>query len=933
MADINLSAILGAGVLPTGTGFRRLTTGVEDAAVVGETGTGNVMRAISPTTTGTLNAQAVVASGNITGLNLSGTNTGDQTLVGLGGQPLDATLTALAAANWALNSVPLATGADTVAQTTFAINTFLARASTGNLAAKAITDFGLSLVDDADAPTARATLVLGNVENTALSTWGGSANLTTVGTIGTGVWSGTAILPTKGGTGLTTYAAGDLPYASAVNTLAKLPVSTNGFVLTLVAGLPAWAAAASGGVTAVSIAPANGITGTSSGGATPALTIILGAIAPTTIVASGAISSGGLLSSLNGALGTTAGNTLDIFRSYGSVTNGLNLYHRLNRISAGSDWTTAAIDIYRKTDSTEQQFIRFKQDGSSIAFGAGGVESITFTSVGGASFSNNISANSIAAGSSTFTGNLTALQNFVSSTSAVVLSTTGAGTVYLRPNGTGSTTGQVFLNSSGELYTQNAGAVGTQQIIRGMSWNNGVMRWREVLEAGAQYAFYAYDSSGINPTLAMTLSSVVAGVTNRLTLPGEVNCATVIASSTITCAGTLYGSNIAASPSDLTKHISLWGTGYGFSVTGNRLNLVAPATAGVYSVINGVDYLAVTASGAVVTGTLTASNTITSSQNFQSSSAAVVVGTTGVGTVYSRPNGVSSAAGESQLLNNGALRLFPSSSGGLEVYAQAGYGSTSVISSGSNSAYAFFNNATSGELARITAAADTFYIGTGNTAAIRAQFSSTAASITVPTTITGGDLTVDRAGTSGGIIVSTSATIVADIRWATSGSLRWIFRKDGTAETGANAGSDFAISCRTDAGAGLFTALSIVRSTGAVSVYDGVGQSEVGYRKVPITAQNAAYTFVASDSGKCRAHTDTTAYSYTVNTAVHAAGDVLTILNDTGTGAITIVQGASVTLYLAGTTTTGNRTVAVRGMATIFMASGTVGYVSGPGVT
>jgi len=34
---------------------------------------------------------------------------------------------------------------------------------------------------------------LGSVENTAISTWGGSTNLLTVGTIGTGIWQGTAI--------------------------------------------------------------------------------------------------------------------------------------------------------------------------------------------------------------------------------------------------------------------------------------------------------------------------------------------------------------------------------------------------------------------------------------------------------------------------------------------------------------------------------------------------------------------------------------------------------------------------------------------------------------------------------------------------------------------------------------------------------------------
>jgi hypothetical protein len=61
-------------------------------------------------------------------------------------QPVDATLTALAGANWAANALPIGSGADTVAQVTFGVNTFPARASTGNLVAKAITDEALSLL-------------------------------------------------------------------------------------------------------------------------------------------------------------------------------------------------------------------------------------------------------------------------------------------------------------------------------------------------------------------------------------------------------------------------------------------------------------------------------------------------------------------------------------------------------------------------------------------------------------------------------------------------------------------------------------------------------------------------------------------------------------------------------------------------------------------
>lgn len=87
---------------------------------------------------------------------------------------------------------------------------------------------------------------LGNVENTALSTWAGSTNITTVGTVATGTWSATAIGATKGGTGQTTYATGDILYASAANTLSKLAAGTNGHVLTLAAGVPTWAAPAGG---------------------------------------------------------------------------------------------------------------------------------------------------------------------------------------------------------------------------------------------------------------------------------------------------------------------------------------------------------------------------------------------------------------------------------------------------------------------------------------------------------------------------------------------------------------------------------------------------------------------------------------------------------------------------------------------------------------
>lgn len=114
------------------------------------------------------------------------------------------------------------------------------------------------------------------------------------------------------------------------------------------------------------------------------------------------------------------------------------------------------------------------------------------------------------------------------------------------------------------------------------------------------------------------------------------------------------------------------------------------------------------------------------------------------------------------------------------------------------------------------------------------------------------------------------------------------------------------------------------------ATYNG---TEIGFRGVPITDQNANYTFVADDAGKARRKTGTTAYTYTVNNNVHQAGDVLCAINTGASANLTIAAGTGVTLQLAGTTTTGNRTVPPGGIAYIFMQSPSLGLVSGPGVT
>lgn len=88
----------------------------------------------------------------------------------------------------------------------------------------------------------RSDLGLGSVEDISLSTWPGSANITTLGTITTGVWNGSTIGAAWGGTGLSSYAVGDMLYANGAASLARLASAASGNVLRAagVGSAPAW---------------------------------------------------------------------------------------------------------------------------------------------------------------------------------------------------------------------------------------------------------------------------------------------------------------------------------------------------------------------------------------------------------------------------------------------------------------------------------------------------------------------------------------------------------------------------------------------------------------------------------------------------------------------------------------------------------------------
>jgi hypothetical protein len=126
---------------------------------------------------------------------------------------------------------------------------------------------------------------------------------------------------TAGGTGQTTYATGDLLYASATNTLSKLAAGTNGYVLTLASGVPTWAAS-TGGVTSFSagttgFTPNTGTTGAITLAGTLATTN--GGTGLTTFTSGGAVYATSTSVLATGTLPNTAGGTgqSSAFTQYG----------------------------------------------------------------------------------------------------------------------------------------------------------------------------------------------------------------------------------------------------------------------------------------------------------------------------------------------------------------------------------------------------------------------------------------------------------------------------------------------------------------------------------------------------------------------------------------------------------------------------------------
>ena len=131
------------------------------------------------------------------------------------------------------------------------------------------------------------------------------------------------------------------------------------------------------------------------------------------------------------------------------------------------------------------------------------------------------------------------------------------------------------------------------------------------------------------------------------------------------------------------------------------------------------------------------------------------------------------------------------------------------------------------------------------------------------------------------------------------------------------------------------TTTGTASSTGDITIAAGtlvtgtVEDSKGDVRSIPANSQSSAHVATAADAGKA---IYISTGGVTINNSVFSAGDAVTIINNSGSDQ-TITQGSGVTIHNAADAATGNRTLAGRGMATLWFADASTAYISGAGLS
>jgi hypothetical protein len=131
-------------------------------------------------------------------------------------------------------------------------------------------------------------------------------------------------------------------------------------------------------------------------------------------------------------------------------------------------------------------------------------------------------------------------------------------------------------------------------------------------------------------------------------------------------------------------------------------------------------------------------------------------------------------------------------------------------------------------------------------------------------------------------------------------------------------------------GANANTAAYLTTATGNITA-DNISDSVGSLRSIPQNSKNTGYTLQSTDNGQM---INITTGNVTVPAGVFNSpfGQTVSIFNNQTTSNA-VVQGSGVTLRLAGTLSTGNRTLARYGVATMICVAANTFVISGAGLS
>lgn len=261
-------------------------------------------------------------------------------------------------------------------------------------------------------------------------------------------------------------------------------------------------------------------------------------------------------------------------------------------------------------------------------------------------------------------------------------------------------------------------------------------------------------------------------------------------------------------------------------------------------------------------------------------------------------------------LTNGSINIVPAGSGSLLVSSPVTATrfisniatGTAPLAVTSTTRVANLNVATAGTAETVTTAAQPNITSLGT-------LSSLASSGTITAT-----RFISNIATGTAPFTVTSTTQVANLNAATSG-------------TSLTAGTVTTAAQPNITSVGTLSSLSV---TGAISSSNGaISDSKGDVRTLPTLAKTSAYALANTDIGKV---VSITTGGITVNSGIFVPGDAISIYNDSGSSQ-TITQGTGVTMYLAGSATSGNRTLAQRGISTVLCVASNTFVISGAGLS